>query len=475
MKRIVLPLFFYLLLHALGYYYPAHLWGADQLHYYSPWVAALFGAVGIGATWCMLHPPSMSRLDEALLSLRCAKVPAALWHGGLVLAFAATAYFFRDRSHLLGDSDKWFSILQHALTGDVSVADIPGHHSRLDIAGYEYINFQQALDLYVHFQVYCLGHALWVWQPSDSYEVLSCLAGGLYSLVLWKIAALLAPDFLQRFSLWSMALAMGSVQYFFGYGESYTLVTLATALYIWCSLHYLQGRFSLLYPTLSLALAGAFHLLSFSLALSWVYLLWRAPGRLGNTIRQPRIYGPLLAAGAGSAAYVYFNIYRSMHMPLWDAGERGFYAILSIPHWANWANELLLLGPFGAVWGLAFLFSRRAATPQGSFLGWAALGTSSLLFVHYISMGGRDWDLMAFPALACMLWGANCLQTMPENKSAWQQVRWGVLPVLIMHSSLWIGINHTTERAYDRLGNLLKYYPNRCTTSNTPSATTTST
>ncbi|MFT5376538.1 MAG: hypothetical protein ACI906_003375, partial [Candidatus Latescibacterota bacterium] len=96
----------------------------------------------------MLHPPSMTRLDEALLSLRCAKVPAALWHGGLVLAFAATAYFFRDRSHLLGDSDKWFSILQHALTGDVSVADIPGHHSRLDIAGYEYINFQQALDLY---------------------------------------------------------------------------------------------------------------------------------------------------------------------------------------------------------------------------------------------------------------------------------------------------------------------------------------
>lgn len=461
MQRIALFTFLYLLLHGLGYYYPARLWGTDQLHYYSPRVVIVCGAVALGAMGLLLRPAWMARLDEALLYLRRSKLPASLWQGGLVLAFTSVAYLFRDRSHVLGDSGKWFSILQHALLGDVAVADIPGHHSNLQIAGYEYINFQQALDLFVHFEVYRLGHALWGWQPSDSYEVLSCLAGGLYALVLWKIAALLTPKFLPRWSLWGLLLTMGSIQYFFGYGESYTLATLVAALYIWSSLHYLQGRFTLLYPTLTLALAGAFHLLSFSLALSWLYLLWRAPGRLGTLVRQPRLYGPALAAGAALAFYVYVKAYHAMHLPLWQAEEQGFYAILSVPHLANWANQFMLLGPFGLVWGLVFLWSRKKTTPHCAFLGWAALGTSSLLFVHYISMGGRDWDLMAFSGLFCMLWGCACLQEMDHSTRAWQQVRWGVLPILFVHSALWIGINHDVARAHERLGNLLKYYPNQ--------------
>ncbi len=461
MKRSAFPVLFYAIVHGLGYFYPARLWGADQLHYYPLWVGIGCGVVGLVAIWLMLQPAQMTYLDAVLLRLQRFPVSAAIWQGGFALVFSGLAYFFRDRSHLLGDSDKWFSILQHALIGDVAVAEIPGHHSHLNIPGYEYINIQQALDLYTHFQVYRLGHALWGWQPSNAYEILSCLAGGFYAFVLWKIAALLAPEFLSRLSLWGLLLAMGSVQYFFGYGESYTLATLAAALYIWCSLCYLQGGTSLLYPTLALLLAGAFHLLSFSFALSWLYLLWRAPGRLGALVRQPRLYGPLLAVGTGCAAYVYFKVYRFMHMPLWDAGEEGYYAILSIPHLANWANELLLLGPFAVVWGLVFVFSRRVATEPVSFLGWAALGSSTLLFVHYISMGGRDWDLMGFSGLACALWGCACLEAMGDNKRAWQQVRWGILPILIMHSALWIGTNHHVERANARLGNLLKYYPNQ--------------
>jgi len=41
MMLVVLPALFYGFMHILGLYYPARLWGADQLHYY-PLPVAVF-------------------------------------------------------------------------------------------------------------------------------------------------------------------------------------------------------------------------------------------------------------------------------------------------------------------------------------------------------------------------------------------------------------------------------------------------
>ena len=72
-----------------------------------------------------------------------------------------------------------------------------------------------------------------------------------------------------------------------GYAESYTLFAAAAAYYAWTRLRFVQGRASLLWPTLGLGLAVALHLMALSLVLSWLYLLWRDQGNLGVWIRNP--------------------------------------------------------------------------------------------------------------------------------------------------------------------------------------------
>ena len=145
MMLVVLPALFYGFVHILGFYYPARLWGADQLHYYPLPVAVFFMLIvsvtaGVAAkdSWVLRVDETLARL---LLDLRRA-LPAAIWlKADLVLCFIPLTYAFRDQSHHLGDSAKWFTVLDHALLGSTSMETIPAHHSSLDIPGFEYINF----------------------------------------------------------------------------------------------------------------------------------------------------------------------------------------------------------------------------------------------------------------------------------------------------------------------------------------------
>lgn len=68
---------------------------------------------------------------------------------------------------------------------------------------------------------------------------------------------------------------------------------------------------------------------------------------------------------------------------------------------------------------------------------------------------------MAFPGLFYSLWGFLCLGLSPCREAYFRQVRWTILPLMLMHTALWIGINNNSARAMDRVGNLLEYTPNQ--------------
>ena len=129
---------------------------------------------------------------------------------------------------------------------------------------------------------------------------------------------------------------------------------------------------------------------------------------------------------------------------------------LITPHFMLLANATLLLSPFGIVWGLSFLLTEKASTPATSFFGCAALGTSSLIFLHDSYLGGRDWDLMSYPCLFWTLWGILCLKLSRTNEKHLRETRLVVLPLMAFHTILWIGINSSPERATSRLGFLLE-------------------
>lgn len=458
MSIVILPAALYLGLHLLGWYYPALLWGVDQLHYYSPAVLVVFTAVTLGCLVVGLIPPWRAAADQVvkrLLALWARQGPlnAPWFKGVLLLLFLAFAYTFRVREHLLGDSSMWFSRLELSLTGAQRETV---SWNGVGIPGLAYIPSAEALDFLFHLEAFRLGRVLFSWTAQDTYEWLSCLAGLLYVSALWKITAHLGEELLERLTFFALLLCLGTLQLFFGYAESYTLLTLASALYLLSALRCLQGG-SMAYPTLWLVLTGSLHLMGLSLVPSWLFLLWHRCGRPWSAaLQQGRIYLPLLVAGGGIALLLYAQFY-PYGLPLWTPGENGKYTLLSLPHLMLLLNALLLVSPFGLVWGVAFVFTRGPSTPAFRFLGWAFLGTGALVSLHDAYLGGRDWDLLSFAGLPGALWGCLGLGLLSSRAQNIRQVRLVVLPMLALHTALWLGINISHERAVDRLGNLLLY------------------
>ncbi|MDP6019023.1 MAG: tetratricopeptide repeat protein, partial [Candidatus Latescibacteria bacterium] len=374
--------------------------------------------------------------------------------------FFGLSILFGDRSHLLGDTSKWFSILDQSLLSTVPLSSMPAHFNRLDVPGFEYINVQQSLDVLVHFQTLRIGHELLGWDAVDAYEAVSSIAGIPFAIALWGLAFSLPLRTRDNLTILFCLASLGVSQLFFGYGESYTLVTAASAFYLLSGLRTLRGHSGLAAPTLLLGLAVAFHLMALSLLPSWLYLAWQHEVRKSDSLwLRRRVVVPSLVILCGTGLFVYLRLYRGLHMPLWDAGEEGLYPILSFSHLGNLVNEVLLIGPFGLLWGVTWRRGRDDS--PGHFVALAGLGGAALVLVHYISMAGRDWDLMSFPSLAIALFGCLCIVRRPDHRSVLRQVRWIVLPVMLLHTGLWIGINHNPDRAVERLGNLLRYTPNQ--------------
>lgn len=455
---VIAPSILYFSLHLLGWFFPAWLWGVDQFHYY-PW-PLMAGFVGATLLLFFLTLAYQRQADQMLIrSLAYFDHPLCntpVFKLLLLGAFLVLASAFQVRGHYLGDSAMWFSNMEIIwLDKDPERINwIVG----LPLAGFEHIPAHQALDFVLHYQTYRWGHELFGWSPADAYSWLSRAAGVPYVWVVWKICQLVFAAGRQRLTCLVLLLSLGNLQFFFGYGESYTLLSLASALYALYSLRYLRGQAVLAYPIMCFLLATALHIMALSLLPSVLYLLYHSS--LGTALRRSRAYLPLLVTGAVAGFYVYLKVYRPRHMPLWSVEEEGLYPILSIPHFLNLANEILLLSPFGLVWGWAQM-RRQAHTTVVIFAAWATLGTSALIAVHHIYLGGRDWDIMALPGIFCALWGLLSLAESDRQEHYFSQARLVVVPLMLTHTILWIGINSSTQRAIERLGNLLDHTPNQ--------------
>lgn len=121
---------------------PPVLWSADGLVYCGPLVTAAFIALP-AATLSLprfLLPPSVRQAVVGALSYRW--LPWALLLGSVPLFWLG-----RVRTHTLGDSIKWFAVVDNAVRQYRPFSEIPWHNASLDVPGLEFINFQQTLDL----------------------------------------------------------------------------------------------------------------------------------------------------------------------------------------------------------------------------------------------------------------------------------------------------------------------------------------
>ena len=456
---VLVPAVCYLALHVVGWHIPSWLWGVDQFHYFpTQYLAisvvgmiALFSATLIDLQKCDSTLEGLSRFFNrpAFHSI----VPRLL----LLAGFFALAYAFQVRAHYLGDSSMWFNNMEIMLLEDNpgSIAWVVG----IPLEGLQHIPMHQSLDFTLHYQAYRFGKWLFGWTPADAYSWISLAAGFPYAWTVWRICKFEFSAGLLRHTAFALLLTLGNTQLFFGYGESYTLLTLVSVLYVYYGLRCVRDKISIVVPFICFSGAVALHLMALTLIPSILYLLWRTP--FGSRLRQSGVYIPLIAVGVIVGFLLYWHFYRPLHMPIFSAPEDGMYAVFSVPHLLNLFNEVLLISPFGLLWGLSNI--RPDVQPSNSrrFVGFAALGATVLIAVHLVPLGGRDWDIMAFPGFFYTLWGLLTLARLPQRERYFSQARLVVVPLMTLHTGLWIVINSDQQRGLERLGNLLLHTPNQ--------------
>ena len=449
---VVVPTIAYCGLHVAGYFWPQALWGVDQLYYFPGFIGVMMLVCFSGLV--VLHLPALRYIALAVVRKNGrwvedharANYLLALAALGLALSFF---YIWRVQGHFLGDSEKWFKIFE-SLTQrpNESVGGVDPRHV-IPVLGY--IPLFEPLDVVLHYQVFRIGHTLIEWRPQDAYAALSYTAGVAYILVAWKTSKLLHTSMLVQYASLGTLLSMGMLQFFCGYGESYTLVTAASAYYIYQSLRTLQTR-RLWPPMGALVLSCGLHLIALSLLPSFVYLCWRV--RWNWQPRHPKkLTGALLFIALPAAVHLYTSFYPHP-LPLLPGSDPAHWWVLGHRHLAVLGNVCLLICPFGLLWMLSGVNARRHAVAR-RFLALVALPGLALFLLHNAFLGARDWDLLGYPLYAVTLLGVLSLLSGGNVIRRATAILVISTPLMALHTALWIRVNSDIQVALKRLGNIL--------------------
>jgi len=324
-------------------------------------------------------------------------------------------------------------------------------------------NWQAPLDTYLHARLFQLGERLWGWEDAmPAYWWLSSLAGVAALWVLLRTAAAIGRTPRERWVIFGLMTTTGAMQLFFGYPETYTLLSLLILGFLGLAWRCGQGRGSLWGPSLVWALAVGFHpsalmLLPALLVLGW--LVWRRRGRplagvlaalvipLGGVLA---VTVALMTAG-GSGLEVFLSSQapggsdQRWLVPLSQVrSEWEYYTLFSRGHLMDILNQQLLVMPFTLPLLLWLLVGYRRSLPRDGyalFLAVAAVAYVGLTWVWNPDYGGqRDWDLFAPAAWPATLLAAYGL-TRATTAEVLARVALIILPVQALHTAAWIYSN----------------------------------
>jgi hypothetical protein len=320
--------------------------------------------------------------------------------------------------------------------------------------------------------------------PLPGMKMLNCILGGLFMLMLVRIAAGRFAGAEARLWLVVLTLFACSIELFFGYIENYTTPLLLLSIYVVLAFRALHNRGATWLPVVPLLLAVYAHVQCVLFVPSFVYLvLWkRARARRAQTLRYwmpcfsaACVLGVVLAGGHPGI--------RKFYVPLGWSNKS--YALLSPNHLIDIANELLMLLPILPVVAALAWTGRRAVRaaertrsrdpralkdPAAWFTHpceWQLATTILLPCALYVlafhpEIGmARDWDLftMATTAIVPMVLLVLSRYGRATAVTVEAAARFAVpsLAIVAVTGVAWVSINHSVERTIDRFERILTY------------------
>ncbi len=444
-KVVLFACVFVILIHAMASFFPMErLWGINQFAYYSftPRFIVVFLALvvlvpKINAILYKLFAGFFGLVDTKLKRVTRQYKYFLLSLGSIVLF-----WMLRAKTHLLGDG---------SLRGS-------------EIALGTKFSVTEPLDFYLHALVYRFSNL----DAYQTYILISCLAGGLFVFLALSLSYLLGQDNKQRVLAFVVLVSMGSVQLFFGYVESYSLVYAGVMAYFLLSFLYSKGRCGLFFPSLVLLLSISLHLSAVYLLPSLIYLhVVHSPkaARFLNFRKTLNVAFILLLVGAGLIVLSKTNPnptgVTSYLIPL-TGNENDPYSLFSGAHLLDMVNEQLLLSPIGLIlWAIVILFARKIDFKDRAVTFLMIVTCFSFVFALVMDpkLGyARDWDLFSSTALGYTVLGIylglNYFRAAKIRSLDYMVL--ALVSVALFSTGPWIWVNAQEEKAVARFQALLE-------------------
>jgi hypothetical protein len=360
-----------------------------------------------------------------------------LFSFGSIIVF----WIFKAKTHLLGD-------------GYVRGNEI--------VAGTKF-SVTEPLDFYLHVLVYRFLK-LDVYQ---TYTLISCLAGALFVFLALWLSHILGKENKEKVFAFVVLVSMGSVQLFFGYIESYSLVYAGMMAYFLLSFLYLKGRCGIFFPSLALLFSVSLHLSAAYFLPSLIYL------HLVNSQKEKRQFNfkkilnlafMLFLVGVGFVILSRNNpnprSVTTYLIPLVGDGNAP-YSLFSGAHLVDMINEQLLLSPVGIIlWTIVIFFARKINFKDRVVTFFIIVTLFSFMFALILDpkLGyARDWDLFSSTGLGYTLLGIYLgLNSFRQAKIRKLNYIILALTFTALFSTLpWIYVNAQESRSVERFKALL--------------------
>ena len=261
---------------------------------------------------------------------------------------------------------------------------------------------------------------------------LSILCGLLSGAFLWGIASEITPKSVSRAVVLGLLATLGLAQLYFGYIESYPVVSVLVLAFLWLGLRRLRGADSPLLVAAVLGLAIASHLATLLLLPGYAYLLLRE--KRPAALRAALALLPLAVTAAILLLLRYpmekvllaFRIATHGVEPGRAAtAYQKPYPIFSLDHARDILNGILLAMPVPALLLLAsaaaWIWRRKAAAtstadPAALFLAIAAApGLLVAIALVLPVVPAQDWDLTAILLLPLAVFGVKAACATPGS------------------------------------------------------------
>jgi hypothetical protein len=386
----------------------------------------------------------------------------------------------------------WWFRIRHLRWGDAYFIAQALSYTGPDRPIWTIYNWQSPLSILLHAELWLWIHPALGVSVETLYAITSVLSGVGFVYVLFLLADALGQSWTQKATIFGLVATTGSLQLFFGYVENYTIISLGLVLTLYLGVRCLRGEISLAWPSLSLAIANAFHPSTMVLWPAMAYVGWHIagsqPSARGKVLQWARMMAPPALVFAGLATLMAAGGHGPQAMltedrpggadgipfvPLFQVTtEWQHYTLFSLPHLLDWANEHFLISSFGLFLLFLYLVTRlgqlktaRSLQADGrsqdnlqgagidagtiTFLAIASLSYLLLTFVWNPDYGGRrDWDLFAPSAFVYTPLAASLLARLVANRPETDRGRCTLaraarllIAVSALHTLAWIYYN----------------------------------